>query len=103
MGIDNRVAFSTALLTFGVVAGVIYRYGPEPLTFIYDHWLGLVTASILMAVVQGLGCYLASFRKGALLALGGNSGNPIYDVRALILLDPYTWVTESAAAVLHRP
>ncbi|TFK93060.1 ERG4/ERG24 ergosterol biosynthesis protein [Polyporus arcularius HHB13444] len=72
-------AFSTALLTFGVVAGVIYRYGPEPLTFIYDHWLGLVTASILMAVVQGLGCYLASFRKGALLALGGNSGNPIYD------------------------
>ncbi|RPD62491.1 ERG4/ERG24 ergosterol biosynthesis protein [Lentinus tigrinus ALCF2SS1-7] len=72
-------AFSTALLTFGVVAGVIYRYGPQPLTFIYDHWIGLVTASILMAVVQALYCYLSSFRNGKLLALGGNSGNPIYD------------------------
>lgn len=80
---DGHVAFSTALLTFGVVAGVIYRYGPQPLTFIYEHWVGLVTASIVMSVVQALWCYLSSFRQGALLALGGNSGNPIYDVRIL--------------------
>ncbi|KAI0826894.1 ERG4/ERG24 ergosterol biosynthesis protein [Trametes gibbosa] len=72
-------AFSTFLMTAGVTAGTLYRYGPQPLTFIYDKWVGLVTASILMAIVQGLGCYLSSFRDGALLALGGNSGNPIYD------------------------
>ena len=33
-----------------------------------------------MSVFQGLLVYAMSFRKGALLALGGNSGNPIYDV-----------------------
>ena len=69
------------LLALGVTAGILYRDGPQPLTFIYEHWVGLVTSSILMSVVQAIGCYAASFRAGALLALGGNSGNPIYDVR----------------------
>ncbi|KAI8986073.1 ERG4/ERG24 ergosterol biosynthesis protein [Trametes punicea] len=72
-------AFSTMLLTLGITSGILYRYGPQALTFIYDKWIGLVTAAILMSVVQAVGCYLASFRDGALLALGGNSGNPIYD------------------------
>lgn len=69
------------LLVLGLVIGTIYREGPQPLTFIYEHWAGLITASILMSVVQGIAVYAASFRPGALLALGGNSGNPIYDVR----------------------
>ncbi len=34
-----------------------------------------------MSVVQGLYVYAMSFRQGRLLALGGNSGNFIYDVR----------------------
>ncbi|KAH9942899.1 ERG4/ERG24 ergosterol biosynthesis protein [Amylocystis lapponica] len=72
-------AFSTFLLTLGLTAGYIWQYGPQSFTFIYDKWIGFVTASILMSVVQGLACYVASFRSGALLALGGNSGNPIYD------------------------
>ena len=71
------------LLVLGLAAGIIYRDGPGPLTFIYEHWVGLVTASIVMSVVQALWCYLSSFRQGALLALGGNSGNPIYDVSLL--------------------
>ncbi|KAI0769976.1 ERG4/ERG24 ergosterol biosynthesis protein [Fomes fomentarius] len=72
-------AFSTGLLALGVAVGIIYRDGPQPLTFIYEKWVGLVTASVLMAIVQAVGVYVASFRQGALLALGGNSGNPIYD------------------------
>ena len=78
---DGHVAFSTALLTFGVVAGVIYRYGPQPLTFIYEHWVGLTTASLAMSVFQALYCYSSSYVGDKLLALGGNTGNPIYDVR----------------------
>lgn len=39
-----------------------------------------------MSVVQGVAVYAGSFRKGALLALGGNSGNPIYDVRFIFRL-----------------
>ena len=34
-----------------------------------------------MSLVQAFVCYVASFRKGALLALGGNTGSHIYDVR----------------------
>jgi delta14-sterol reductase len=33
-----------------------------------------------MATFQAIACYAASFQHGKLLALGGNSGNPIYDV-----------------------
>jgi len=33
----------------------------------------------LMSTIQAIACYVASFRQGALLALGGNSGNVLYD------------------------
>ncbi|KIK91773.1 hypothetical protein PAXRUDRAFT_148757 [Paxillus rubicundulus Ve08.2h10] len=72
-------AFSTFLLALGITTGYIMRYGPQSFTFLYQKWIGFVTASLVMSVVQGLAVYAGSFRKGALLALGGNSGNPIYD------------------------
>ncbi|KAG9310959.1 ergosterol biosynthesis ERG4/ERG24 [Chiua virens] len=72
-------AFSTFLLALGITTGYIVRYGPESFTFMYDKWLGFLTASLVMSIVQAIAVYVASFRAGALLALGGNSGNPIYD------------------------
>ncbi|THU98299.1 ERG4/ERG24 ergosterol biosynthesis protein [Dendrothele bispora CBS 962.96] len=72
-------AFSTFLLALGVVCGYISRFGPESFTFLYEKWVGFVTASIIMAFIQAFIVYLMSFRKGALLALGGKTGNPIYD------------------------
>jgi hypothetical protein len=72
-------AFSTFLLALGITTGYVMRFGPQSFTFLYQKWLGFVTASLVMSIVQGLAVYAASFRKGALLALGGNSGNPIYD------------------------
>ncbi|EJU05623.1 ERG4/ERG24 ergosterol biosynthesis protein [Dacryopinax primogenitus] len=72
-------AFATALLTLGLVAGTIYRYGPLSFIFIYDHYLALISASIVMSLVQAFTVYYLSFRNGALLALGGNSGNYLYD------------------------
>jgi hypothetical protein len=74
------IAFSTFLLALGVTAGVILRFGPESFTFLYDKWVGFVTASLAMSVVQSIYCYASSFYGGKLLALGGNSGNFIYDV-----------------------
>lgn len=35
---------------------------------------------MINSVSQAVLVYAFSFRKGAILALGGNSGNPIYDV-----------------------
>lgn len=65
---------------------MIYRYGPESFTFLYEKWVGFMTAALLMSIVQGLACYAESFTPGTLLALGGNTGNPIYDVCASIRL-----------------
>ena len=64
----------------GLTAGVILRFGPESFTFLYDKWIGFVTASLIMSVLQSIYCYLSSFYGDKLLALGGNSGNFIYDV-----------------------
>ncbi|KAH7882772.1 ERG4/ERG24 ergosterol biosynthesis protein [Phlebopus sp. FC_14] len=72
-------AFPTFLLTMGITTGYIMRFGPGSFTFIYNKWIGFVTASLVMSIVQALGVYAGSFREGALLAFGGNSGNPIYD------------------------
>ena len=73
-------AFSTFLLAMGVTAGVILRFGPESFTFLYDKWIGFVTASLVMSIVQSIYSYGSSFYGNKLLALGGNSGNFIYDV-----------------------
>ncbi|KAI5119289.1 hypothetical protein M0805_008068 [Coniferiporia weirii] len=72
-------AFSTLLLMLGLAVGNIYRFGPESFTFLYEKWVGFVTASVLMSVAQALYCYISSFYGAKLLALGGNSGNFIYD------------------------
>ncbi|KDQ62213.1 hypothetical protein JAAARDRAFT_30111 [Jaapia argillacea MUCL 33604] len=72
-------AFSTFLLALGLTAGWIVRFGPQSFTFFYERWVGFVTASLLMSVVQALGCYAASFQDNKLLALGGNTGSFIYD------------------------
>ncbi|KAJ3494108.1 hypothetical protein NLJ89_g10880 [Agrocybe chaxingu] len=72
-------AFSTFLLALGITSGWILRNGPESFTFIYHKWVGLLTASLVMSVVQAVYVYVASFKPGKLLALGGNSGNFIYD------------------------
>ncbi|KJA26198.1 hypothetical protein HYPSUDRAFT_213257 [Hypholoma sublateritium FD-334 SS-4] len=72
-------AFSTCLLALGIACGIILRSGPAAFTFLYAKWLGLASAALLMAVAQAVYVYAASFRSGKLLALGGNSGNHIYD------------------------
>lgn len=55
------------------------KLGLSPLTFVYDHWVGLVTASILFSYLISLAVYIKSFQPSALLALGGNTGNALYD------------------------
>ncbi|PSS06840.1 hypothetical protein PHLCEN_2v3559 [Hermanssonia centrifuga] len=72
-------AFSTFLLSMGITFGLIWRFGAQSFTFIYEHWVGFATAALAMSIFQGLACYLTSFHGDKLLALGGNTGNPIYD------------------------
>ena len=49
------------------------------LLWIADNYLQLATSSIVFATALSVYLYVASFREGALLALGGNSGIVPYD------------------------
>ncbi|CAO3608486.1 unnamed protein product [Mucor hiemalis] len=53
--------------------------GVKPLEYAYDHFTGLAFASIIFSYAISVAVYLGSFQPGKLLALGGNTGNPIYD------------------------
>ncbi|KAJ7599401.1 ERG4/ERG24 ergosterol biosynthesis protein [Mycena floridula] len=72
-------ALPTFLLAVGVTSGYICRYGPQSLSFVYEKWVGFITASLAMSVVQAILVYAMSFQEGKQLALGGNTGNVIYD------------------------
>ena len=66
-----------------IAACWIAIYGPQYFTFIYERYVGLLTAAVLMALFQATACYISSFYGDKLLAVGGNSGNIIYDVCTL--------------------
>ncbi len=81
---DEEIGFYTLLLSLGISLGVILQPGGAELyTWLYDHWIPLVTASLAMATFQAFFVYINSFYSGELLALGGNSGVFIYDVSQL--------------------
>ncbi|KAJ3322692.1 erg24, C-14 sterol reductase, partial [Blyttiomyces sp. JEL0837] len=72
-------AFGALLISLASVAGITAMYGLEPMVWVADNYLPLAVSSIIMCLVMSTLLYLASFRQGALLALGGNSGYPLYD------------------------
>ena len=59
--------------------GGLVALKPLPLAWCYDHYLELASASIVISVAISVGCYVASCRPGCMLALGGDSGNVLYD------------------------
>ena len=62
-----------------IVFAVCYFYLDVPVSFVYDHYLAFAVASIVLSFVLAFYLYAKSFTKGAVLALGGNSGNVVYD------------------------
>ncbi|KAF7368763.1 Delta(14)-sterol reductase [Mycena venus] len=86
-------AFSTFLLALCLTFCTIYLYGPHSFTFLHSKFVNFITASILVAFVESVVCYAASFRPGALLALGGNTGNFIYDFYIGRELNPFSFGT----------
>ena len=62
-----------------IAFAVAYFYFKLPVSFVYDHYLALATTAIILSFLLSLYLYVRSFRRGALLAVGGNSGNVVYD------------------------
>ncbi|SOV06722.1 probable ERG24 - C-14 sterol reductase [Ustilago sp. UG-2017a] len=72
-------AFATFIVAMAASAAWIFYKGPESFTIFYQHWPGLLSAALCNSFAQAVYCYLVSFGEGKLLALGGNSGNILYD------------------------
>ncbi|KAI9020876.1 ergosterol biosynthesis ERG4/ERG24 [Phycomyces nitens] len=71
--------FTSLHATFFLGLYFIKDVGLSPLLFVYEHWPGLVMSSIVFSYLVSIFVYVKSFKKGAMLALGGNTGNFIYD------------------------
>jgi delta14-sterol reductase/lamin-B receptor len=82
---NGHLAFWASLLIMGHgyphfnESGQFEKFGSFNLSWIYDNYIQLATASMIVSVTIAVYVYLASFAKGTLLALGGNSGYKVYD------------------------
>lgn len=56
-----------------------YYFNVVDVTFVYRHYVHLLTASIIFSFALSTYLYASSFGKSKLLAEGGNSGYPVYD------------------------
>jgi ABC-type nitrate/sulfonate/bicarbonate transport system substrate-binding protein len=74
------LGFASSHSIFFVALYFLKSAGLKPLEFVYDHYIGLAFASIIFSFAISFIVYLGSFQPGKLLALGGNTGNAIYDV-----------------------
>ncbi|KAL4402652.1 Erg24, C-14 sterol reductase [Malassezia pachydermatis] len=72
-------AMPTGAMALGIVCTYISLKGPKSFTFLYDHWPGFLSAALVNSIVQAIYVYVASFVGDKLLALGGNSGNILFD------------------------
>jgi delta14-sterol reductase len=80
-------AWSSTMVTFGILAaGTVAQGADFPVwTFIYDNYLQILTANILIAYALAFFVYVRSFGVKAgnpenrELAAGGHSGNMLYD------------------------
>ena len=62
-----------------VVVALLQYCGIISLSYCYKNYVQLATAAMLVSYLLSAGLYAASFRPQAMLALGGNTGNHVYD------------------------
>lgn len=68
-----------AIVVSAIVAAIAVHQGVD-LTYIHSHFLQLATATFIISVLLSIYLYVRSrYASSAALALGGNSGNVVYD------------------------
>ena len=72
------------------VVGQLLGFGAFPMAQLYDRYPQFAFAALVLSFLLAVGLYLASFRHGAVLAEGGESGNPVYDFYIGRELNPRT-------------
>jgi len=78
-------ALKTLVLIAVLVIATLHTRGVEPFLFLHDHFVGLITASLVWTFGVSIFVYSWSFLPDSngqekILAHGGNTGNKIYDV-----------------------
>ncbi len=74
-----RAAFTLWVITYSASLGLGFFTPYLNLGWLYDHYLELLTASVLFSTAQSVYLYASSFKKGALLSAHGATGWPWYD------------------------
>ena len=86
--INGHLAFWVTLLVVDVgwphftacpFHGGKLQFGRAPLSLLYDYYVELATSAVIGTILLSFYMYSKSFTLGAILALGGNSGNHFYD------------------------
>jgi len=83
--INGHLSFWVSMLLMGHAwprfkpDGSLAGFGPVPMAYVYDHFAELAVATALFSYALSAYLYATSFKRGALLAEGGNSGIAIYD------------------------
>jgi len=75
---NGHLAFWLCLTVFAFIPAFVNQK-PHPLASLYDHYLEYITGSMALSLVISVYCYAASFKRGELLAVGGKTGNVLYD------------------------
>jgi len=78
--LQYKINALSCLQTLITMNAMMFRgFGVSALGWVYDNYLSFCLASLVTAFLVSAYVYAASFKPGKLLALGGNSGNVIYD------------------------
>ncbi|KAI9598797.1 delta14-sterol reductase [Syncephalis fuscata] len=72
-------ALRSLIITLITCVATLLTMGSAPFIHLFNNALHLVAAGFIVSAIFSGILYLHSFKPDALLALGGNSGNPIYD------------------------
>ncbi|MEW5315267.1 MAG: hypothetical protein WDW38_006709 [Sanguina aurantia] len=72
-------AFSIFVILYGSAVALAFGTPYLPLSYIYDAYVPLLTASVVFSVALSFYLYLSSFAKGKMLAAEGTTGYPLYD------------------------
>ncbi|CAG8548091.1 27188_t:CDS:2, partial [Racocetra persica] len=96
--------FYSLILTLFIILMILNIKGHEPFLFIDRHFIGLITASIIVSFTLSFYVYLASFQKGKLLALELNPRIGSFDIKYFVELRPgiIGWIIMNIAMAIKQ-
>lgn len=77
------------MLTLAIIGGYTAVKGIDALLYIPHHFPQLISAALAMSFFQACFVYAQSYVGEQMLAVGGNSSNPLYNVSGFLPFAPF--------------